>query len=129
MVVAGRVKTLGWGQEIGRYHFRTLVYQLVKRVLSVSARFSPYYGAALVVYHLPVAAHGLAVRLHVTLLEIRSEAVEVLVIRQDGFRFRFEKICVPYSYHGQRQRNVLFCRSSAEMNVHRVRSFEKFFKV
>ena len=53
------------------------------------------------------AGHTLAVRLHVALLEVRGEAVEVLVVRQDRVRLRAEEVAIPHaerrparSWHG-----------------------------
>ena len=78
------------GNELG-----ALMNELVKSVLAVGARFSPKDGACLVAHQLPVAVGIFAVALHIALLEIRREAAQVLVVGQDGFRFRSPKIIVP----------------------------------
>ena len=57
---------------------RTLVDELVERVLAVSARFSPHDRSGRVVDPRAAARDRLAVRLHVALLEVRREPVQVL---------------------------------------------------
>ena len=45
----------------------TLMDELIKRMLSISARLSPHNGTSRVVDMRTTACHGLAIRLHVTL--------------------------------------------------------------
>lgn len=46
---------------------QTLMNELIKCMLSISARLSPYNGTSWVVDMRTTASHGLAIRLHVTL--------------------------------------------------------------
>lgn len=48
----------------------------------------------------------LSIGLHVSLLEVSSKAVQVLVIRQQGMCFSTIEVRVPHSQHGQDHRNL-----------------------
>ncbi len=98
----------GRGDKIARYHFGPLVNQLIERVLTVGARLTPDDRAGLVIYGVAVTVNVFAVRFHVALLEIRREAVHVLVVRQNGFGFSTEEVVVPDTDQRQQHRQVFF---------------------
>src|SRR5690606_9523160 len=87
MVVGQWVVRNRRGDEIARYHFGTLVDQLVERVLAVGARLAPDDWASLVIHRVAVTVNVLAVGFHVALLEVGRKAVHVLVVRQNRFGF------------------------------------------
>ncbi len=77
------VLRLAGSNEIARDQLGTLVNQLVKGVLSVGSWFSPNDGTRLHFNALSSFGDVFSVGLHVTLLEVSSESMHVLVIRQD----------------------------------------------
>ena len=107
VVLADGVVGLDGGEKIARHELRPLVQQLIEGVLAVGARLAPDHGAGLVVDDFPVAGYALAVRLHVALLEVRGEAGQVLVVRQDGVGFGAEEVVVPDAQQRQRDRQIL----------------------
>ncbi len=58
--------------------------QLVEGVLAVGAGLSPNDRTSTPSDWFAVTIHSLAVAFHVALLEVRGEAVEILIVRQDG---------------------------------------------
>ena len=71
-------------EKVTGYHLGTLVDELVECVLTIGPWFPPHDGACLVVHAGSGLGDVLSVGLHVTLLEIGSKAVHVLVIGQQG---------------------------------------------
>ena len=114
-----RVVRLDRGQEVARDQLRPLVDELVEGVLAVRARLAPDHRAGA-----PRARLALAC---VTLLPLDSmspcwkyagEAVQVLVVGQDGVRLGAEEVVVPHAQHAQHDRQVLLQRRRAEVLVH-----------
>lgn len=95
--VADGVVRLRGSYEIARYQARTLVDELIEGVLAVGAGLAPHDRTRLVVDGPARSRDVLAVALHVALLEIRGEPVQVLVVRQEAVGFRSVKISVPYT--------------------------------
>src|SRR5439155_22910344 len=95
MVLAQRVVRLQGREKIARDEFRSLVNQLIKSVLSVRTRLAPDDGTGCIIHGLAVAPDALAVALHVALLEIGGEPVQVLVVGENGLRLRAEKVVIP----------------------------------
>ena len=85
------VLSLARRQEIARDDLRSLMNQLVKCVLSVRARFSPDDWSSLDVNGLAIAIDVFSIGFHVSLLEIGSKSMHVLVIRENRQRFCIEK--------------------------------------
>ena len=95
---------------------------------------------SLVIYSLAVLGDRLAIRLHISLLEIIRKLVEILIIRQQSQRLRTYrrirtssslkstihtiKVIVPNSNQGQQNRQVLLQRRFLEMLVHPLRAAE-----
>ena len=76
----------GGGQKVARDQPGPLVDQLEEGVLAVGAGLAPDDGAGRIVDPGPRPVDELAVALHVELLEVGREPVEVLVIGEDGMR-------------------------------------------
>jgi hypothetical protein len=110
------VEGLGRGYEIGGDDSGPLVDQLVEGVLAVGPGLAPHDGAGGVV-HLesqserrtvrdfthpgPAARDVLAVALHVALLEVGGEAVQVLVVGQQGVGLGAVEVVVPDTQKGE----------------------------
>ena len=54
------------------------MYELIECMLSISPGFTPYNRSCCVVYPVATASHILAIRLHVTLLEVGCKPMHVL---------------------------------------------------
>lgn len=57
--------------------------------------------ASLVVHTLTTLGDGLSVGLHVSLLEVIGELVEVLVVREERMRLGAVEVIVPNAEHGE----------------------------
>src|SRR5690606_4009257 len=97
VMIGNRVMRNGRCQKIARYHLRALVNKLIKRVLAVGTGFTPDDRAGLVQYGIPVPVDRLPVAFHIPLLEIGSETVQVLVVREDRLGTGAEEIVVPHA--------------------------------
>ena len=101
------------GDDLG-----ALVDELVEGVLAVRAGLAPDDRAGLVIGDLlAVAIHGLAVGLHVALLEVGREAGHVLVVREDGLGLVAVEVVVPDADEGEDHGDVLLKRGGAEVLV------------
>ena len=74
---------------------RALMDQLVERVLTVGAGLAPIDRSGLIVDARAVERDAFAVALHGELLQIRREALQVLVVGQNGNGLRAEEVVVP----------------------------------
>ena len=108
---------------------RTLVDQLVERVLSVGAGFSPKNGSGGVVHRLPVQRDTLAIALHCQLLKVGRETVQVLFIRQHGNGLRLEEITIPDRQQAHQYRHIPFQRRGTEMFIHLVKTRQHLLKL
>ena len=118
VMVADLVVAVGRGDEVARNHLGALMDQLVEGVLAVRTRFAPEDRTSLVVHALGIAVNGLAVGFHVGLLEVGSEAVQVLVVREHGVARSAKEVVVPHADEGEDNRKVLVDRGSLEMLIH-----------
>lgn len=91
----------GRRKEVGWYQPGALMDQLVEGVLAVGAGFTPDDGAGAVIDFLSGAGNVLSVALHVTLLEVCGETVEVLVVGEESVGLRTEEVAVPDSQESQ----------------------------
>ncbi len=119
----------GRRDKIAGYFLCALVYKLIKRVLSVGAGFSPNYRPGMVIDGFAIAIYVFPVALHIPLLKIGRETVQVLVVRENGFRGHVVKIAVPDADHGHQNWNVLFKWLFPEMPVCRMRPIQQSFKM
>lgn len=78
-----RVERLDRGEEVAGDELGALVDELVEGVLSVGSSLSPDDRARLIVDPRAVLGDELAVRLHVALLEVVGELVEVLIVGEE----------------------------------------------
>ena len=118
VMVADLVVAVCRGDEVARNHLGALVDELVEGVLAVRTRFTPEDRAGLVVHALGITVNGLAVGFHVGLLEVGSEAVEVLVVGEHGVAGSAKEVVVPHADEGEDNGQVLVDRSSLEMLIH-----------
>src|SRR2546427_9087173 len=129
MMLAQRVVRLHGREKIARDEFRSLVNQLIKGVLPVRTRLAPDDGAGRIIDGLTVAPDALAIALHVALLEISGEPVQVLVVRKNGVRLRAEKVVIPDAEQAKDDRQTLLQFGRAKMLVHRVRAREQLLEI
>src|SRR5262245_24441742 len=120
MVPAQRIERLAKGDEVTRDESGTLVDQLVEGVLAIGARLAPVDGASLVVDRAAIARDVLAIALHGQLLQIRWEALQVLLVWQDRHGLGTEEVIVPYAQEPQEHRQVAREGGRAEVLVHLV---------
>ena len=105
--------------EVAGDELRPLVDQLVVGVLSVGARLAPDDRAGLVAGDGPaLAVHRLAVALHVELLQVGREALQVLAVGQDRHRLGAEEVVVPEPEEPEEHRDVRLERGGAKVLVH-----------
>ena len=116
-------------QKVGGDEFGSLVYMLVKRMLSVGTRLSPDDGSRLIGQFMASSVYRLAVAFHISLLKIGWKTVQVLVIGQDCLRLGAEKIGVPDTNQGQQDRNIFLKRRGSEMLIHLIGPLEQIAKI
>ena len=68
----------------------------------------------------PASVACFAVALHRQLLQVRGQALQVLVVGQHRERRRAEEVVVPDRQQAEQRRHALLDRRAAEMLVHRV---------
>src|SRR5215470_16559609 len=95
VVVAQGIQGVDEADEVAGDEPRPLVDELIERVLAVGPRLAPVDRPCVVVHAPAVQADVFAVRFHGQLLEIRWEALEVLLVGQHGHRLRAEEVVVP----------------------------------
>ena len=110
--------------EVGGDELRSLVDQLIERVLAVRSRLTPHDRAGLHAYGVALEVDGLPVALHVELLQVRREPLQVLVVRQDRLRLRAEEVVVPHADQAEDHRKVSLEGRGAEVLVDRVEARE-----
>ena len=81
----------------------SLMNKLIERVLSICTRLSPNNRTGLVVNFIAISSDVFSVRFHVSLLEVRGESMEVLVVGEHGVGLGAQEVGVPDSKesHGQ----------------------------
>src|SRR4030095_16855716 len=120
-----RIEGAGERDEVTRDESRPLVDQLVEGMLSVGSRLSPVDRPGRVIDFAPCQRDVLAVALHRQLLEIRWEALQVLLVRQDGDRLGAEEVRVPNRQQTEEHREIALERRTAEMLVHLMKAVEQ----
>ena len=124
VVAAQRVERLAERDEVARDEPCALMDELVERVLAVGAGLAPVDRAGVRADVGAVERDRLAVRLHGELLQVRREALEVLLVRQHRRSLSAEEVVVPDSQQAKDDRQVLLERSRAEVLVHLVEASE-----
>src|SRR5262249_6642875 len=122
VVPAKLIQRLDKGNEVTRNNARALMDQLVKRMLPIGPWLSPIDRAGVMFDRLTLERDVLSIALHGQLLEIRREALQVLLVRKDGHRLGPEKVVVPERQQAQENREIAFERSRAEMLIHLVKA-------
>src|SRR5580704_6533561 len=92
---AQRIERPGESNEIARYEARTLMDELVERMLAVGSRFAPKDRSGVVIDPRAFERDVLAVTLHGELLEIRRKPLQILFVGQYSDRLGAEEIVVP----------------------------------
>jgi len=79
VVWRNRVVRLCGQNEVGRDELRSLMKELVERVLSIGSWFPEQDSSSSVIHNTTITSNRLPIRLHGQLLEVSREAVKVLV--------------------------------------------------
>ena len=107
----------------------TLMDQLVKSMLYVSAGLAPDDWPCLVLDRLTITSYIFPITLHIALLKIGRETVQVLVIRQNSLRLCPKEVIVPNADQPKQNRQVLFEIGIAKMEIHRMETFQQLPEV
>src|ERR1700739_1509770 len=122
MLMAKRIKRLREGDKVTRNEPRTLMDQLIERVLTVGARLAPKDRARGIVNISSIDRDVLSVALHGQLLQVGWESLEVLIVRQHRNRLSAKKIVVPDAEKPCENRKILLEGRGAEMLIHLVKA-------
>lgn len=129
LAAGNRVERLDGSQKVARNQLGTLVNELVKGVLAVGTGLTPNNRTRLVVDLVTSLGDRLAVRFHVTLLEVVGKLVQVLVVRQQRLSLSAVKVVVPNANKGQDDRQVLLEGLLGKVQIHLVSTEQKLLKV
>ena len=110
--------------EVGGDHRAALVQELVERVLSVGAGFTPDHRSGLVGHRLAVDTDSLSVRLHVELLKIGRKAMEHPRVGEHGATRQIAEGAIPDLDQAEQSRSVLGDRGRCHVLVDRPESGE-----
>src|SRR5215469_5198502 len=124
MMAAERIGRIRERDKVTGNEPRSLVDQLIERVLSVGTRFAPVDRTGVGGHLLSIESHVLAVALHGQLLEIRGKPLQILLVRKDSNRLGSEEVVVPNREKAHQYRQVLFEGSCAEVLVHLTETVE-----
>src|ERR1700691_3262466 len=127
-MVSKLAKWFAKSDQIAGDQLRSLMNKLVKRVLSVSARFAPDDRPSLIVHLLAVEGYVLAVAFHLELLKVRRKALQIVRVRHDADGLGTEKVVVPDGKQAKEDRKILLQRRGTKVFVHVVKSGEQFFE-
>src|SRR5262249_13143852 len=111
------VERLCEGDEVTGDEPGALMDQLIERMLAIGSGLAPVDGTGLMIHWRPGKGHVLAIALHRQLLEIRREALQVLVVGQHRDGLRAEEIVVPDAEETHEHRQVALEWRAAEMFV------------
>src|SRR5258708_26482109 len=81
--------------EVARNQLGSLVNELVEGMLTIGTRLSPDNGAGLVVHFPALQIDMLPIALHIQLLQVGTEASQVMIIGQDGNGFGIKEVVLP----------------------------------
>ena len=124
VVPAERIERLAERDEVARNEPRSLMDQLVKRMLAVGSWLAPVDGAGIVGDFRTIECDVFAVALHRQLLQISREALQVLLVRQDRDGLCAEEVVVPNRQESHEHRQVALKGSCAEVLVHLVEAVQ-----
>ncbi len=117
-----RIEGFAKGDEVAGNEARALVDELIERVLTVGAGFTPINRTSFIVDGSAIESDVLAVALHGELLEIGREALEVLLVGQNGYSLRAEEIGVPDTEKSHEYGKIALEGGGAEMLIHFVKA-------
>ena len=124
MVTAERIECLIKRYEVARNESRSLMDQLVKRMLAVGSRFTPVNRTGVAGDFASIKCDVFAVALHRQLLEISRESLQILFIRKDSNGLCTKEIVVPNSQQPHQNRQVALKGSRAEVLIHLVKAVQ-----
>ena len=99
--------------------------QLKVGVLAVCSCRTPDDKPGIVIDFFTISGDTLTITLHVRLLQIRGQVLEVLVIGNNRLRVSAEEVVIPDTQQTQNDRDVLLQRCCPEVFVHRMCTGEK----
>jgi len=129
MMIADGVVCLGGSDEITGDKFCSLMNQLIEGMLTVGAWFSPDDGTCLVGDRFATAINALAIAFHVSLLEVCWEAMEILVVGENGMGFCTKEVVVPDTEQGKDDGYIFSEGGFTEMLIHSVSPLKEFAEV
>src|SRR5580704_17690868 len=112
-----RIERSGERNEIARNKPRTLMYELIERMLSVGAGLAPIDWPGVIVDARAIERDVLAVALHSELLEICGKSFQILLVGEYGDSLGAKEIVVPDANQAHQHRQIALERCSAEMLV------------
>ena len=116
--------------KVYRHRLGSLVQKLEERMLHVGSRPAEQRRPRRVIGNFAVVEpHRLAVALHVKLLQIRRQELQILVIRNHRIPVDIVIVVVPNPQQRHNHRNVLLQRRGTEMVVHRLGAAQKLVKI
>src|SRR6185436_3742053 len=117
MMIPNGIMTDGRCNKIAGDQHRTLVDQLVKRMLAIGAGFAPDNRPRTVPHLFSPAVNAFTIAFHIALLKVGGKAMHILVVRQYSLRLSIEEAGVPKPYKPHNDRDIFFERCMAEMVV------------
>src|SRR4029453_261333 len=124
VVPAKRVERLVERYEVAWNESRSLMNQLIERMLAVCAWFAPIDGAGIIGDFVTIERDMFAVALHRQLLQVGRKSLQVLLVRQDRNGLCAEEVVIPNSQQPHEHRQVALEGSGAEMLVHLVEAVQ-----
>src|SRR5688500_11981737 len=95
MMISYCIMTLRRRNEIGRHHYSSLVKQLIKGMLTVCSWLAPNHRTRCIIDRLARTIGTFSIALHIALLEICRESVQVLIVWQYRFGLCSKEIGIP----------------------------------
>src|SRR5262249_35000645 len=108
---------------------RSLMNELVERMLSIGPRLAPENWPGLIVDSGSTQRHVLAVALHRQLLQVRRESLQILLVRKHRDSLRSEEIAVPDCEQTQDRRQIVLEGRCTEVLIHSVEAVQHGAKV
>src|SRR5262249_8649427 len=118
MVSTERIERLTESDEIAWDQPRSLMDQLVKRMLTVGSRLPPIDGTGIVIDPLTIESHMFTIAFHHQLLQISRKALEIFLKGQHRHGLRTEEVVVPDGKEAYEHRQIALKGCGAEMFVH-----------
>ena len=112
--------------ELERNDVRSLMEELIERMLSVRARLAEYDRSGFIVQWFAGAIDRFSVRFHIELLEVRGKSGQPLGVRQDSRGWHAENVPLVEADHGVQEDGVFPDGWLHRGLVDRVSPFKKF---